>query len=167
MDLSKLFERNSHLYEICDMAISRESFTQDCLGQFRPTLTHLCKICTFPNGNIKHWKDEIFGHISPLFGECLKNDKRGKVRKKCFDSTFVHGFFEDDFSGYDKVKSFFKYAIRDEGFDAKDFDLNKLAEDNKERIIEFFKSFLTLPCNVTPDDADEFIDEQLDKFCKD
>lgn len=167
MDLSKLFKRNDHLYEICDMAISRESYEKDCLGQFRPALTHLCKICAFPDGNIKHWKDEIFAYISPLFGECLKKDRSGKVRKKCFDDTFVHGFFEKDFSGYPKIRSFFKYAIRAEGFNEKSFDLEKLAEDNKDMIVEFFKSFLTLPCDVAPDDADAFIDEQLDKFCKD
>ena len=150
----------------CDIAISRESYETDCISQFRPALTHLCKICVFPNGNIKHWKDEIFAYISPLFGECLKKDNSGKVRKKCFDNTFVFGFFEKDFSGYSKITSFFKYAIRSEGFSEKDFDLQKLADDNKERITTFFKSFLELPSNVSPDDADDFIDNQLDKFCK-
>ena len=40
----------------------------------------------------------------------------------------------------------------------------KLASDNKDRIIEFYKSLLTIPHNISVDDADDRIEERIYDF---
>lgn len=164
MNLHKLIFGDDGLTRVCDMAYSRDDYSRKCVSLFDPMLIHLCKICAFPNGNVKHWKDEVHTFVSPLFDGCIKKDGTGKIRKKCFANSFVYGLFEEDFSGYPKVKSYFNYAIRGEGKNPKDYNIQTLVDSNQDRIVGFFQGLLSFPKDITPEDASEKIDELLENF---
>ena len=110
-------KRLLNLDKVADLAVDRKFYKDECRDQIKQTLTHVAKICAFPNSpSIEHWSDELSAFIGILFSWELKEDKRGKVRGKCFRDNFVYSFFNDDFSGYDKITSTFRYAIKREGY---------------------------------------------------
>lgn len=165
MDLKKLVEvKDEYTNRICDIAVSRKYYVQHCISALPQTLAHMAKICAFPNGNIDHWKNEIFSFIFPMFDYSIKDDKQNKIRYKCIKNEFVDGYFESDFSGYYKIRGSFIYAIRSEGFNNKDFDVDKLVEDNKERIITFLTDITKIPLDETEEVTSEMLDDCIDKF---
>lgn len=150
---------------ICDMAIPRQKYGDKCVAAVDPTFTHLAKICTFPSGNITHWKNEIFSFVYPLFDYDVKNDSAdGKIKRKCFKDLFCHGFLGKDYVNYERIRTFFVIAVRSEGFSSKDYNINDLVSKNKERIIEFLESLSNIPYNFSEDETSGMIDECLDNF---
>lgn len=164
LNLKHLFAINDS-ERINDMAVDRGFYKDECREQIKQTLAHVAKICTFPDMLCtEHWADDLSAFIGILFSWELKNDRRGKVRSKCFAENFIYGFFNKDFSGYEKISSSFRYAIKKEGFNPKDFNIPKLVEDNRERIISFYKSLLTIPHNLSVDESDKMIDACINNF---
>lgn len=166
MNLKQLFSAmGGNTQRVCDMAIPQKRYEDKCINMLDPALTHVAKICVFPNGNIDHWKNELFSFIYPLFEFTLKkDDKRNTTRSRSFADNFVYALFDEDFSSYNKIKAFFEIAIRREGHKSKGFNIDKLVEDNKDRIIGFLKNLLLIPHNLDDDATKELLDKYIDEF---
>lgn len=125
--------------KIEDKAIERGAYIEHCLNTFWHVIDHIIKICIWNDSQeVGHWRDEIYGTLNRLMKYSVKKDgKDNHIRNKAFIENFIYGYFDDDFSGYDKISDEFVDVIKKEGKLVEDYDIDGLVSSNKETIIEF------------------------------
>ena len=141
---------------INDMAIHRNKYLTLCFNNWGEIFENLAKICLFDNIELqKHWGSECVTKIYDILLDVeLKDDNKAQNKKrKAFNTDFIEvrmGKRYEEYS-YKKKHVWFEKAIEDEGFDIRDFDIETVVENNRERMIRFFERLKVIPYTITRD----------------
>lgn len=137
-----------------EMAIPRKEYVTRAFNQSNIALIHLGKVCAFENDPIlshykSHWLGEVASQIYDIAKIRVAKDNADSSKSK---RAFVEGFIEyrlgKDFDEYDNnMCGYILEALYSEGLgdnEVRKYDTHKIAQDNKERIMNFLLSFVPL-----------------------
>ena len=137
-----------------EMAIPRKEYVSKAFNQSNTALIHLGKVCAFENDKIlshykQHWLIEVAAQIYDVTKIKVAKDDNNATKKK---RAFVEGFIEyrlgKELCEYeDNMGGYILEALYDEGLtddEARQYDTDKIAMDNKERIKNYLYSFVPL-----------------------